>query len=211
MQSAPLIVLVHGLATDTLTDSIGRLGALFEEAGFSVAAPYRYGEQHVWGVRGSRAAVGNGLLSMLQVAADYSGRPVIPVGHSRGCLAIHDAAVAQSILARPVFTHAVYLSPAMDRDTEPAAGMERIDVHHTRSDWAVLWARFLPLHPFGDMGRRGYSGRSPVMQNFNATGRVAGHSGWWEQSGLEYCADVMIPQIAKKVGYRIPYLGFTPC
>lgn len=211
MSAAPLIVLVHGIETAEPADSIGRVAARFEACGFKVAPLYRYGQQRLWEVRGSREEVGFGLLSTLRVAAQFHAGPVIPVGHSRGCLAIHDAALLQDkSLEAPAFTRAVYLSPALDADTDPAPQIESLHVHYTRSDRTVWWARWLAWHPFGDMGRRGYRGDDREVTNFDATGSVAGHSGWWLPKGLDYVSAAVIPALAAAVGHRIPSLGFLP-
>lgn len=211
MPAPPLIVLVHGILTGAgdIDGSIGRLGSLFTGAGFSVAPPYHYGCQGLIDVRGSRDEVAHGLLSMLRTAAQWHDGEIIPVGHSRGCLAICDAADRQDPKAR-LFKRAVYISPALDRKRKRPDSLDSIDVCHTRNDDTVWWARLLALHPFGDMGRAGYAGKDVRVSNLDATAAVDGHSGWWEPKGLEWLRQNLIPRLYDRTGFTPRPIGIFP-
>lgn len=95
--------------------------------------------------------------------AKLSGYKVILVGHSNGCAIIHQA--AEQFKAE--IDKAVYINPALDKDTEPAPSMGYLDVWHSPSDKPVKWARKLPFHPWGEMGSTGYTGDSAKVLNLN--------------------------------------------
>ena len=98
------------------------------------------------------------------------------MGHSNGC---HVLKVAADLGAP--FRTLILLNPALDRGTIFAPPIENIFVFHSPSEIPTLIARFLPWHPWGDMGRGGYRGDDPRVVNINVESpyehAVKGHTG----------------------------------
>lgn len=105
--------------------------------------------------------------------AEKASEGDVAIGHSNGPRVIH---MAQEYGAP--FSRCVYLSPALDRSAVPG-GAARIDVFHTRHDWAVKMARFIPGSLWGDMGAVGYQGDCPRYVNHDYSDCVDGHSDWF--------------------------------
>jgi len=198
----PLIVLVHGYNVTHPAIGIGRLREEFARHGFPVVR-YDTGKLSLVDVRAGNPNLAAGLLSMVRMA-DMHGQESILVGHSNGCALIDLADQLQWEQHMPVFTRAAYISPALDRKTD--TGLERVDVFHTKSDDTVLWSRLLAFHPWGDMGRAGYSGRNRSYINHDATSVVHGHSGWWTDEGMQYLRSALVNPLAQ--GYGLT--GGTP-
>jgi len=88
-------------------------------------------------------------------------------GHSDGCNVLRKACWKG---AR--FAQLVLINPALDSDAKFPLDVKVIHVWHSPSDLAVRVARWLPLHPWGDMGARGYTGPSreadgQIIINYN--------------------------------------------
>lgn len=122
-----------------------------------------------------------------QVANDDPGETVL-IGHSNGCNVISRASEIAVEMGYPFPEHAIYISPALDRNTDSHA-LERIDVLHTKKDQAVRWARWVPFSRWGDMGRVGYKGDDPAYTNHDCTDRIWGHSDWFDPCDINYTAD----------------------
>ena len=99
----------------------------------------------------------------------------VVVGHSNGAQLIHMALDEYGAQ----FMRAIYLSPALDRNLAPDSPC-LIDVFHTRHDWTVKLARWIPGSLWGDMGAVGYKGNRPGVRNFDMTDHVRTHSGWFD-------------------------------
>jgi len=82
----------------------------------------------------------------------------------------------------------VHLSPACNSNTPFPKAVERGWVFFTHSDFWVWLSGFLPFHPWGQMGWRGYTGEDPRIENVDFTDVVNGHSGWFEGQNPEYFA-----------------------
>ena len=80
---------------------------------------------------------------------------IILVGHSNGCAIIQKACNQYN---KPVFK-GVYINPALDAKTTVARSMSMLDVWYSPSDKPVRWSKWLPFHPWGEMGRIGYRGK----------------------------------------------------
>lgn len=207
------ILFVHGVEVADARGSIASLAPIFESVGFTTEF-YDYDRLAFWQARGedgrrSRAAQ---LLSACRIAG--KSEPLIIVAHSNGALLAFDAARRQEEKGERWIEHVVLLSPALDSDAFIPTSIRRMDVHYTRSDRAVWWARWLVWHPWGDMGRRGYTGHDPVAHNHDATGLVAGHSGWLTDRGHEYVRDAVANPLASLYGLtggtQDAPLGFYP-
>lgn len=163
-----IYLFVHGFNTDAphldeLRNQFASLGCKFDA--------FQYGRLGLVGVRAANANLAEALASLVRAI-----EPVTLIGHSNGCALIHRALQSLPIGA---VTRVVYLSPALGHDVTPPGGPERIDVCHTRKDDAVWWARLLLWHEWGDMGRRGYSGKDERVHNHDYTGVINGHSDWF--------------------------------
>jgi len=103
----------------------------------------------------------------------------VGVGHSNGALILKEAADLGAL-----FDTLILLNPSLDRGTTFAPHIRNIYVFHAPSEWPTRIARYLPFHPWGDMGRVGYRGRDPRVININAESplnpsfRVTGHTGY---------------------------------
>lgn len=195
----PTILFVHGVEVEDARESVASLAPIFESLGFHTER-YEYDSLRFWQARGmdgrrQRAAQ---LLTACRIAS-RSG-PVIIVAHSNGCLMTLDAAARQGVTGDRCIEHLVFLSPALDRDAFIPTTIKRVDVHYTRSDWALRIARWLFWHPWGDMGRRGYSGFDPVVHDHDGTGYVAGHSGWLLPKGHDYVRSAVANPLAAMYG-----------
>lgn len=80
--------------------------------------------------------------------------PLILVGHSNGCAIIYDAC---KYFGAEV-DKAVFINPALDKDVAVPTEMKRLDVWFSPSDKPVKWSKYLPFHPWGEMGCVGYEG-----------------------------------------------------
>lgn len=86
------------------------------------------------------------------------------VCHSAGCL------MAQRLMDRGyTFDKVFFFSSAMDRDFEfNPKGYNKIYNIYNPKDKALFFGAMLFLHPFGNMGRKGYNGKSPNIENVEA-------------------------------------------
>lgn len=166
-----IYVFVHGFNTDcpwvdNLRNQFASLGRDF--------AVFRYGNLGLLGVRAANPNIADALASCVQAWALFG--PVTLVGHSNGCALIQRALPS---LPQGDVRRVVYLSPAIEHDALLPQGPGRFDVCHTRKDDAVWWARWLLWHEWGDMGRRGYTGKDARVRNHDYTGVIGGHSDWF--------------------------------
>jgi len=110
----------------------------------------------------------------------------IAIGHSNGCAILRDAARFGA-----KFQHVTLINPALDEDADfPFAAS--VNVWHSPTDVATLASRFLFRHPWGSMGRFGYSGDSLVFENYNEDvifKDSVGHSGVFLRHRLERVLD----------------------
>ena len=141
-----------------------------------VLVPFHYGKLSIFAVRVANLNLACALATFVTAIAN---EPVTLVGHSNGCALIHRAL---QLLPLGIVQRVVYLSPALDRNTEPPAGPDRVEVWHTERDGALWWARFLAWHEWGTMGRHGYTGTSLRVTNRDYSDKIGGHSDWFEDA-----------------------------
>jgi len=84
----------------------------------------------------------------------------------------------------------IHISPALNSKTPPPKAVLRQLVLFTPHDGWVKLASYLPAHPWGRMGARGYQGDSEkVMSIMDAN--VHGHSDWFSDTHIsstwQYC------------------------
>ena len=58
--------------------------------------------------------------------------------------------------------------------------MSRCDVLFNEGDQTVGWSKFIPFHPWGDMGQKGYRGIDVRYNNHDCSDVVDGHSDWFK-------------------------------
>lgn len=98
----------------------------------------------------------------------------IGIGHSNGCAILVRAAEMGA-----TFDQLVLINPALDNDTEFPAQVRKIFVYHNPTDSVVTISKLLLWHPWGDMGRVGYTGKDKRVTNIDLHERFGftGHSG----------------------------------
>lgn len=149
-------ILVHGFNVhDGGKGTVGKLAPYLEAAGYDVRI-FKYGWMGLISVR-----LFNDRLA--ELLADMCDEDDLLIGHSNGCCLIHQAGSHGA-----KFKRIVYINPALDRNAPLSPKASVLHVWHSPSDKPVAWARFLPDHPWGDMGAWGYQGKfDPRITNFN--------------------------------------------
>lgn len=152
------VILVHGFnVRDGGAGTTDGLRPHFAREGFKVLE-FDTGWRFLAGVRFGNAKRARRLARMIQPGD-------ILIGHSDGCNLINLASWHLSGTEQPKPAAAVYLNPALDRDTQLAPQVKSALVFFTPSDWIVRVARWLRWHPWGDMGRVGYIEKNAVYQD----------------------------------------------
>lgn len=106
----------------------------------------------------------------------------VGVGHSNGC-----ALLVKACDYGAKFKRLVLINPALDRDTEFPEQLDRIDVIHNLYDDTVTLSKWLPFHPWGEMGRVGYEGGDIRVMNHDSSELfgVFGHSAVLKEKAAE--------------------------
>lgn len=160
---------IHGAFDPNGSRFIDWLAVDFQKRGFAANTKFDYGWTGIFS-----ALFFNDRWARLLAAAVRPGD--IGVGHSNGCAVLARAAA----LGAP-FREFVFLNPALDRGASIAPSVERIHVFHAPHELPTLLARFIPFHPWGDMGRVGYRGKDPRFVNVNVESasefETRGHTG----------------------------------
>lgn len=120
----------------------------------------------------------------------------IIIGHSNGCDIARRIADNQSVFGL------ILINPALDSDTEFSKNAKWVDVYYNSGDEAVPWAKWLFAHPWGDMGRVGYTGKDRRVTSINCCAPneiilpcAKGHSATFEPSNIEPWSDFMLERI----------------
>lgn len=190
------VILVHGFnVRDGGRGSIGKLAPYFTSAGFEVLR-FDYGWRGLLGVRFGNEGVAKKLIAITQPGD-------VIVGHSNGCCVAHLAAHTG---AR--FGPCVYINPALDADARLAPQVPSLDVWFSPSDTPVRFARFLPFHPWGDMGRKGYVGDyDPRIASYNKetdfSVRSDAHSDVFTEPALSFFAPLIVRTLQARLGNPI--------
>lgn len=147
--------LIHGFnVKDKGASTIAKLVPYFMGAGFRVV-PLSYLYTNLLRVR----LCNRGLAYMLASMADAGS---VAIGHSNGCAIIHLAAQ----FGAP-FRDVVYINPALNKTAPLAKDVLSAHVWYSPSDKPVRFARFIPKHIWGEMGRTGYIGNDPRYHNYD--------------------------------------------
>lgn len=179
MERRKLAFLLHGFAS-TGEGSIHLLRPYLEAAGYTVKA-LDYGWTGLVGVRLCDSKIARAVSQIIPVGADVWA-------HSNGCTIAQE----MSLYGAP-FSQMVFLSPALDSNAKIGKQVERVHVWTAAHDKPLWFAKFLPLHPWGDMGLRGYTGDDPRFTTYRTT--VQEHTRWFDKQNLNY----YVPQMILKV------------
>ena len=143
--------LVHGFnVSDGGAHSIGQLRPYFEAAGFEVKT-FRYGWWALLMILPFTARILTRRLA--RILADVISAGDIIAAHSHGCC----IAKVAGDLGAPI-GQLILINPALDAAVTFASQIGKIQIWHSPSDRPVTFARFIPRHPWGDMGAIGYRG-----------------------------------------------------
>tara|TARA_B100000683_G_scaffold220528_1_gene217458 strand:- start:519 stop:1004 length:486 start_codon:yes stop_codon:yes gene_type:complete len=126
-----------------------------------------------------------GNMGLSQAIGDMMDEGDAFVAHSNGC----DLVRRLSWMDVPPFS-AVLINPALDRDTDFGPRLNQALVMYNRCDWAVWLARWLIMHPWGAMGRKGYKGNDPRIDNLDCWPMAKGHSGVFRRP--EYWSKIIV-------------------
>lgn len=163
VEKSRLIHLIHGINTKDPYSNIGKLEQPLLDAGYETNV-YSYGKVRFWQARFKNKDIATKLSTII-----YPDDVLI--GHSNGCEIIRrildDGTKCKGV---------ILINPALNRDTVFGPGCDFIHVYHNHGDWVVALSRLLLLHPWGDMGRGGYTGTDQRVRNFNTAPLVKGHS-----------------------------------
>ena len=155
-----LAILVHGFNVhDGGRGSVGKLRPFFASKGI----PYLlldYGFFNLIKTYTSNKKVAKQLAESVKTAkVNDPTSKVVVVGHSNGCAIIY---LACKHYNAPI-DKAVFINPALESDVTRPESLKSLDVWYSPSDKPVKWAKLLPWHIWGDMGRVGYTGSEDNM------------------------------------------------
>jgi len=172
-----IVVIVHGFNVDDPERTVGGMATDLRHRVHEVHK-FRYGHAGFLDVRVANPNLAHALLSQIRSIQRLApGRDIIPIGHSNGCAIIHKAAELQQEF---LFNRCIYISPAIDRKAELPDLISRCDVMHNEGDNTVWWSKWLPFHPWGDMGQKGYRGIDVRYNNHDCSDVISGHSDWFK-------------------------------
>lgn len=167
-----LAILVHGFnVRDGGRDTVGTLRDYFTVRGYDVVI-VRYG---LFGFVRIYAKNNKVAKQVAEIAenAKLKGYHVVALGHSNGCDILHRA---KTNFKAPI-DFLSFINPALEKGIFPGA---QADVWFNEDDTPVKFAKFLPKHPWGEMGATGYRGKVSMVNNHNCKKDypvvVSGHS-----------------------------------
>lgn len=178
-----IVVLVHGFNVEDPERTIGGLGKHLRDRGHDVHK-FCYGHAGFMDVRFANENISYALLSQLRsIKRLVPGVELVVIGHSNGCSLIHKAAELQE---EPLFTRAVYLSPALNNKAELPPLVTQCTVLHNAGDKVVSLGSLIPFHTWGNMGRVGYRGIDTRYENVDCSASISGHSAWFKPEKLGF-------------------------
>ena len=93
----------------------------------------------------------------------------------------------------------ILINPALDSDIEFPEGDYFIHIYYSPSDDPTWWAKWLFRHPWGSMGRDGYTGKQdPRIKQWNEMdllGKNIEHSGVFKPANVEAFSKIMIENL----------------
>ena len=179
------IVLIHGFnVKDGGRNTVDKLAPHLREAGYTVETDEAdYGFFSLWMVRFAKHS------AVLRIANALKSADIV-ISHSNGsnyenmALRLLDQHKKEYVSFR--------LSPALNRKTPYPVSVKRGFVFHTMSDFWVWVSGFLPFHPWGRMGQRGYSGQDSRIINRDFTDLIRGHSDWFKNGNAKFVASEIL-------------------
>ena len=183
------LVLVHGFnVRDGGANTVDRLAPYFVRRGHQVDIDDAdYGYFGLWAVRFRKRSAVVRILGALEKAD-------VVISHSNGSNYANKAAKLLSHREGREIRE-VRLSPALNRSTACARRVKVCYVFHTLNDFWTWAAGFLPWHPWGRQGWRGYQGQDPRLINFDYSDLVRGHSDWFSEDNLERVAQDILDHL----------------
>lgn len=157
--------LIHGIHTSQPGGTVAKLKPFFEGAGYEVVV-HNYGYAHALTARFINP------FRAIWLATKIEDGDVV-VGHSNGCtLAWMISNKYRNNLGL------VYINPALDDDAE-SYNSKWVNVYFNKGDEVVHWSKLLFAHPWGEMGRVGYTG----LENDEVLNVDCGVTGAWAVHG----------------------------
>ena len=157
-----MAILVHGYNVwDGGQATVGKLQSFLEVRGVDCIV-LNYGWTGLIGTYKHNSSIA-ARIGKAAHAARLAGYTVIAFGHSNGCAILHMATTRFSAYI-PFMT---YVNPALGKTMHPGRNVESLHVWHSPSDAPVRWAKYLPFHPWGEMGATGYTGDDKRVTNFD--------------------------------------------
>lgn len=155
------VIAVHGFNVfDQGFGTVGQLKHYFEAAGYEFEQfVYKYMAFKGW-IFVLGTIFNNQRAKRL---ASLTPEGATGVGHSNGCCILDKAARKYGA----PFERLIYISPALDRNTPLAEQVGQCDVWHSPDDRPVCFSRFIPMHPWGDMGAVGSTRLDRRYRNHN--------------------------------------------
>ena len=190
-----IVYLVHGFASPDGKGQTDRLRPYFEEFGWEVI-------EWDYGFKGAAYLHAHNDEIAAELAADMRRRAaddtyIIACGHSNGCWIIKLAAD----FGAPI-RQAIYIAPALNKDTGIASHVEWVHVWHSPFDLALWVAKFLPRSEWGSMGAVGYKGNDTRFLNYNrSTYRIRSlfHLDVFSKKQLDYFAPLFIGEVESRI------------
>jgi len=169
------IVAVHGFnVKDGGKNTVDRFASFIQAAGWEIDVDEgNYGYVHLLSVRLFGRKKRKAVIKTLARAFE---RADVIITHSNG--ANYSTKALNKIHGSKVVIH---ISPALNATTPVPESVSHQLVLSTPYDGWVRLASYLPLHPWGRMGARGYLGDSPKVTN-RMDASVKGHSKWFSDA-----------------------------
>lgn len=194
-----IIILVHGFNVANPEFTINKFRQYFESLGCMVEA-FTYGYvPFTWQITRSNPKIAKRLAGRCEYWADQ-GYKVIITNHSNGATITR---IATEIHGAPIW-RVLSIHPALTKTLHPCETADKVIVVHNEGDSAVVAGKWLSAivrrltpnryraRPWGEMGKVGYKGDAPNVQNID-TGDATifeptahGHSDEFSKSKANY-------------------------
>jgi hypothetical protein len=173
------ILLLHGICTDG-ESNVDLLGDVLAGRGYDVKDIAL--KPTSW-YNGRSLRLRNENLRRIRQEA-WEGDHII--AHSNGCRLAYNC-----LQGGDTFGHMFWFAPALNRNVPlRKCGYQSLTVWHNPFDNAIWWARLLPDHIWGAMGRTGYMGPSSRVENVEVRKRTGyRHSHYFFEPHITQAAD----------------------
>ncbi len=186
--------LIHGIHTSQPGGTIAKLEPFFKFVGFETVV-HNYGYAYALTARIINP------FRAIRLATKIDDGDIL-VGHSNGCtLAWTIANKYRKNLGL------VYINPALDDDAESDARW--VNVYYNGGDEVVHWSKLLLAHPWGEMGRVGYTGvEDDDVWNVDCGSdaynlfKVWGHSELFQEPAISYWGNRIVADVMAREGMK---------